>query len=361
VVVTLPSVGGCPAQVSASATLVQYEPGDRISKGAIVFECKSWPNSLFCSQAAFNPPDDLEDSKSDAWKQAWDVIGHCEGTIAPPTAGCPSVWTPGDMVKYKENDLVSVIKSSLPLIQVIYKCKAWPYSWYCGQLSPLNQNGGKLGWETIGECTGTIGPTTSPTFDPLTVIAGCPDDYNLAATEDYVAGDKVSVAIVGSSSHRNVYVCREFPYSGYCNLVGFAPGEQYDYIAWTLLGPCVVPWHPPVLPQHTLVAHLARTPRWLHRLLHPLLSSLLLGCGRLVPCTKLVIKCASGRRSSSASHGHSTFGAVCLRMHPRFRRLGCGPRHGLLLEHALMLSEVSFRGCSESNVKLTRLARHLGF
>ena len=132
---------------------------------------------------------------------------------------------------------MSVIKSSSPLIQVIFKCKAWPYSWYCGQLSPLNHNGGVLGWEMVGECTGTIGPTTSPTFDPLSVIAGCPDDYNLSAIKTYVAGDKVSVAVEGST-YKNVFVCREFPYSGYCSQSGFAPGEQYDYMAWTLLGPC---------------------------------------------------------------------------------------------------------------------------
>ena len=166
-------------------------------------------------------------------------MGHCSGTLTPPTAGCPDVWAPGDMTKYKENDQVSVIKSSSPLIQVIYKCKAWPYSWYCGQLGPLNHNGGVLGWDMVGECTGTIGPTSSPTFDPLTiVIAGCPDEYNLAASKNYVAGEKVSVAVVGSSSYKNVYVCREFPYSGYCSQSGFAPGEQYDYMAWTLLGPC---------------------------------------------------------------------------------------------------------------------------
>jgi hypothetical protein len=209
-----------------------------VSKGMIVFECTSWPNSLFCNQVAFNPPDDL-DSKSTDWKQAWSVVGHCTGTLAPPTAaGCPDAWTSGDMTKYKENDLVSVITSSSPLIKITYKCKAWPYSWYCGQLSPLDHNGGVLGWELVGECTGTIGPTSSPTFNPLSVIAGCPEEYNSAAIENYVAGDKVSVAVKGSDSNTNVFVCREFPYSGYCGQSGFAPGEQYDYMAWTLLGPC---------------------------------------------------------------------------------------------------------------------------
>ena len=237
---TLSFVGGCPAQISEDAVTAggHYIPGERFSKGAIVFECKSWPNSLFCSQAAFIPPNDV-DSQSTDWKQAWDIVGYCAGTLALPTAGCPDVWTSGDMTKYKENDQVSMTKSSSPLTQVIYKCKAWPYSWYCGQLSPLNRNGGVLGWDLVGECAGTISPTSSPTFDPFTqIITGCPDEYKVVTIKNYMAGDKVSVAIKGSPLYKNVYVCREFPYSGYCSQRGFAPGEQYDYMAWTLLGPC---------------------------------------------------------------------------------------------------------------------------
>ena len=191
--------------------------------------------SLFCSQAAFKP--DLN-SLSETWKQAWQVAGQCSGTIPSSTVGCPGMWTSGDITKYKENDQVSVIKSNSPLIQAIYKCKAWPYSWYCGQMSPLNSNGGKLGWEYVGECSGTIGPTTSPTLSPGTVIiVGCPTNYNSATTLSYKAGDQVTI-VVGTSSYKIVYQCREFPFSGYCNQEGFAPGTQYDYMAWTVVGPC---------------------------------------------------------------------------------------------------------------------------
>ncbi len=35
-----------------------------------------------------------------------------------------------------------------------------------------------------------------------------------------------------------MYLCCEFPLSRFCNLSGFAPRQQYDYMAWTLLGPC---------------------------------------------------------------------------------------------------------------------------
>ena len=230
----LPFVGGCPSEYKDS--VLEFTPGDRVSKDAIVFECKSFPASLFCAQSAFRP--DLKDTTTMYWKEAWEVVGYCSGTILPSTSttatiiGCPATWTSGDVyTKYKGNDRVSVIKSTTPLIQVVFKCKEWPDSMYCGQFNPLSASGGKLGWEYIGECTGTMGPTASPTYSPGTaVINGCPDNYNPAKT-DYTPGSQIL-------SNGVVYECRAYPNSGYCNQKGFAPGGQYDYMAWTRVGPC---------------------------------------------------------------------------------------------------------------------------
>ena len=140
------NVGACPL---AFVTSTAYEPGDRVSKDEIVFECLSWPLSLYCAQEAFTP--DLK-STTDYWKRAWRVVGHCTGTLTPSGVVCPAAWTSGDMNTYKENDQVSVVKTSSPNVKVIYKCKAWPYSWYCGQISPLDATGGTLGWSFVGEC-----------------------------------------------------------------------------------------------------------------------------------------------------------------------------------------------------------------
>ncbi|KAL3761269.1 hypothetical protein ACHAWU_010182 [Discostella pseudostelligera] len=235
VFVSLPFLGGCPAQVGEFAS-IHHEPGDRVSKDGIVFECKEWPASLYCSQGAFNPMpgSKTKNEEPEHWKVAWEVVGHCSGAIVLPVDGCPSAWSSGGVHKYKENDQVSVIKSNTPFARAIYKCKAWPYSWHCGQHSPLDYSGGVLGWEYVGECTGTIGPSPSPTFPPGTlIINGCPAEYNSASNsnKNYKAGDQVARADV-------VYECREFPYSGYCNQEGFAPGDQYDYMAWNRLGPC---------------------------------------------------------------------------------------------------------------------------
>ena len=102
-----------------------------------------------------------------------------------------------------------------------------------------------MGWEYVGQCAGTVGPTASPTLNPGTVIiAGCPADYQYDSTANkmnYMAGSRVAfkgTGGAGSTLYKNVYACREFPYSGYCNQKGFSPDDQYGYMAWTLLGPC---------------------------------------------------------------------------------------------------------------------------
>lgn len=132
---------------------------------------------------------------------------------------------------------MSVTISTTPLLQLVYNCRAWPYSGHCNQFSPIHPTGGKLGWEYVGGCDGTITPTSSPTFDPLTVIAGCPDYYSPALTT-YHAGDRVTRTVSNTPLRQLVYQCNEFPKSLYCNVKAFAPGEQYDFMGWTLIGPC---------------------------------------------------------------------------------------------------------------------------
>lgn len=102
-------------------------------------------------------------------------------------------------------------------------------------------SGGNLGWDYVEGCAGTIAPTTSPTFSEGTVIiAGCPADFSANTSSSitvYKPGDRVAW-VVSTSPYKIVFQCREFPYSGYCNQKGFGPGEQHDYMAWTVIGPC---------------------------------------------------------------------------------------------------------------------------
>lgn len=246
--VSLPNVGGCPSTYIANSP---YETGSRVSLNSIVYQCKSWPSSLYCPQDAYKPD---PASTLNYWQQAWERVGYCSGSIIPTTSptiasgggGCPPPWVGGGISKYKADDRVSVIKPTSG-DTMVYKCKAWPYSGYCGQFDPLHLTGGSLGWELVGGCSGTITPTTSPTFAAGTVTTGCPNMYVEGSTS-YKSGDQVATAIAGSTTHKMVYKCREWPNGGYCNQRGFAPGTEYSNMAWMEVGPCTGTYAPTAPP-----------------------------------------------------------------------------------------------------------------
>jgi hypothetical protein len=230
--------GGCAPKFRDT---VFYKPKDRISTKEIVFECKEWPLSLYCSQEWFRP-DYVPTESAGHWAQAWKVLGYCTGTISISGGDCPPEWTLGDVYnKYKENDQVSMVKTNMPLVKVIYKCKPWPNSWYCGKHSPVAYNGGKLGWDFVGECNPvtprigpltTVAPTKSPVFVTLTSIGACPPLFTEAA---YKPGDRVLKDSI-------VFECTSWPLSLYCAQEAFAPDlksvTEYWKQAWQAIGHC---------------------------------------------------------------------------------------------------------------------------
>lgn len=62
---------GCPTAFDASTA---YAAGDSVSVNSNIYECKSWPNSLRCSQAGFEP------GTSQHWSMAWEMVGSCAGS-----------------------------------------------------------------------------------------------------------------------------------------------------------------------------------------------------------------------------------------------------------------------------------------
>jgi len=133
--------------------------------------------------------------------------------------------------------MVSVVVSETPHRAVAYRCRAWPYSGFCGQLSPT-VFGGDQGWTLAGGCDGSVGPTAAPSFDRLGSTGACPPDWSSSNT-DYEAGDRVSYTVSRDPVRKIVYECRQWPNSGYCNQgSGFEPTTQYASLAWTLKGSC---------------------------------------------------------------------------------------------------------------------------
>jgi len=236
---SLTDMGGCPDEWVQQT----YEEGDRVSANDLVYVCAAFPFSLHCGQAGYEPT-----SEPGPWSVAWSVAGYCSGSIGPTGAPsfdpanivgpCPDEWVAGSITSYMEDDMVSVSVSETPIRQVAYRCRAWPLSNYCGQFAP-NVLGGEQGWTLAGSCEGSIGPTSSPSFDALTEFGdGCPREWS-ASTTDYMAGDLVALKVSDSPIRSIVYQCRDFPNSGYCGQgSGFEPATLHGDLAWTLKGSC---------------------------------------------------------------------------------------------------------------------------
>lgn len=280
--VALAHLGGCPEEWEEKiAGEAYYEEGDTVSSKGLVFSCKTWPHSMHCNQQGYGP---LENPATDAWTDAWKLIGYCKGVRLPTSSptfdpansvgACPNDWSAGNIVKYEEGDMVSATVSSTPLQKVAFLCKPWPFSGYCGQFSPTNNFGGWLGWRQIGACSGTSTPTIAPVMyvgpckhnkcvevdDTMQCTPGstrcscnindttgpscqrtirrdiCSDmDVNRWSDNvDYTAGDVVRIG-----SRR--FKCREWPVTLWCNLEAYTPMLEsgiWDQ-AWSEDGTCM--------------------------------------------------------------------------------------------------------------------------
>ena len=222
VYVSIPNAGGCPEAFSSSNT---YEEGDKVEANGLVYKCRAWPNSAWCNSVGYEPGDD---SSADAWE----VLGYCEGSIAPTASpnfvsladagGCPETYS--DAAVYEAGDKVTMEVNAGTML--VYECG--DVAGYCNQYEPGHWS--KLGWTLKGYCDGTIAPTQAPNFVTLTDNNGCPEAYSDAAT--YEANDKVSIDLDGTNSL--VYKCSsDVHQSKYCSQ--FEPGSD---LGWTLVAHC---------------------------------------------------------------------------------------------------------------------------
>ncbi len=97
--------------------------------------------------------------------------------------------------------------SVIPIRKVAYHCKAYPFSRYCGSLSPIIF-GSNQGWASVGSCNGSVGPTASPNLVKLSTMTGCPAKWN-PFTVDYEAGDLVSYYVSDTPICELVHKCKE--------------------------------------------------------------------------------------------------------------------------------------------------------
>jgi len=237
----LTDVGGCPGEYAADAS---YDAGDQVSKDGFVFECGPEPTSLHCSQIGYEPGTSIGIGAQivEYWRQAWTVVGVCDGTIAPTTApsfdvltnvgGCPDVWS---VQTYEEGDRVSSM-------DLVYECAADPLSRHCGQAgyepntNPSTPDAWKSAWTLVGYCSGSIGPTSSPSFDPANSVGGCPEEWERGSNVSYDEGDMVNVVVSTMPLRQIAYRCKAWPLSGHCGQ--FSPIENGGDLGWTFAGSC---------------------------------------------------------------------------------------------------------------------------
>merc|ERR1719223_1261592 len=227
---------GCPGAYVAGT---DYAAADKVSVAGTaytaVYECAAAPNNLFCGKPLYEP------GTGEYWETVWTALGSCSGSISPTSSpsfltitdagGCPDAWEAG--VKYDGEDSVS--KNGL-----VFQCKEAPFNGFCGQAGyePMKVDDPsehwKTAWTVVGHCSGTISPTSTPSFDPANHVGGCPDAW--VAGVKYDGEDNVS-------KNGLVFQCKEAPFNGLVFQCKEAPMKVDDpsehwKTAWTVVGHC---------------------------------------------------------------------------------------------------------------------------
>ena len=137
-----------PTPRSVSTT---YEAGDKVKANGLAYQCRTWPNSAWCSMDGFEP-------NGPNLKDAWTLLGYCKGSIAPSSSpnfsklsrdgGCPEVYS--DAASYEAGDKVTLKVNAAT--SLVYQCQAFPNDGYCDQFEPGHWS--KLGLTLKGYCNG---------------------------------------------------------------------------------------------------------------------------------------------------------------------------------------------------------------
>eukprot|EP00956_Cyclotella_meneghiniana_P011905 scaffold16748_cov50-Cyclotella_meneghiniana.AAC.2 len=167
---------GCPKEYASSNEV--YEAGDQVSvhvnSGAsVVYECKSWPNGIYCNSGDNFAP------ATNSGNLGWTKKGFCDGTLSPTNA--PIAYAPDEKCRWYNGTKAITIqpwsdaKRSTYVVGTrvrkgthIYKCKSWPYFLWCQTNNYEPKVGTAWGnaWTKAGECNGQFEPTASPSASP---------------------------------------------------------------------------------------------------------------------------------------------------------------------------------------------------
>jgi ribosomal protein L21E len=148
---------------------------------------------------------------------------------------------------------------------LVFACKAWPYSGHCGQagyepnVNPATPEAWRDAWTIKGYCNGSIGPTSSPNYDPAKSIGACPEVWSSGIHTKYEEGDMVSVTVSTVPLRKVAFKCKAWPYSGHC--AQFAPDAFGGDQGWTIAGSCDGSIGPTQSPSFNSLAKITGCPR----------------------------------------------------------------------------------------------------
>mmetsp|Transcript_20788 Transcript_20788/g.44973 ORF Transcript_20788/g.44973 Transcript_20788/m.44973 type:complete len:597 (-) Transcript_20788:139-1929(-) len=235
---------GCPEAFDEDA---KYEASDKVSTPvtadtSLVWQCSSDVHQArYCNQQV----------PGNEYKLGWNLLGHCEGTIAPTASpdfvaltevgnGCPDVYD--KTTDYESGDLVSVALSDDASGNrgVVYQCKSWPEGAYCNagvNFAPGTDNSA-MGWSLKGSCDGTTAPTASPVVfaaecDWMNGTVAVPiNTWSKADLASYKSGTRVRKG-------GDVYKCKGYPFYLWCRSAAYEPAGSGPWgDAWTAAGEC---------------------------------------------------------------------------------------------------------------------------
>ena len=195
------------------------DPGDNPTEGT-VYNCA---DPTYCH---ITPADEIYGN------YGWEIVGRCNGAAPPPTptlSPSESLWDNAECVQefvegkiYNTGELVSILTAADK--GTVHECNG--PSCY---IAPTYA--GPSGWTSLGRCNGAPPPPPAPA-----TTAGCPADP-FDAEFVYKEGNTTAAVEIATNT-AYVYTCKGQPYTGYCSMPGFEPGDTNSDMGWTRGAAC---------------------------------------------------------------------------------------------------------------------------
>jgi len=156
---------GCPATYISGTT---YRAGDVVAKTtsntAVVkkYECKAWPNSLYCNSATYAPGGQFG-------YMAWIDLGQCSGTFSPTVTLWCNYWKNNKLYPSKvwSASTTYAVGDEVIVLDQAFKCKIPGWCNQAAYAPALSAGTWSSAWTAVGTCKdNTYAPSSNPSSNP---------------------------------------------------------------------------------------------------------------------------------------------------------------------------------------------------